>query len=256
MSCPDVGSGRWSYRLVVSSRNDRIANVIRPVVFGLVAAGALTIGLLSPPNALAVSHERTQYIPPSAQSAATMLRLGSRGAAVRELQGSLARLTYLPYSGVDGVFGMQTWHAVVAFQGWSGLTRDGIVGPLTLGALSHSRAPAPWSRATGFEIHVPQQVLLLVRDGRVQRAVHVSTGAGGRTPLGQFHVYHRERLSWSVPFHVWMPLAQYFSGGYAMHQFASVPADPASHGCVRVPDVEARTVWQFGAVGMRVWTRA
>ena len=122
--------------------------------------------------------------------------------------------------------------------------------------LSHARAPAPWSRATGFEIHVPQQVLLLVRAGRVQRAVHVSTGAGGRTPLGQFHVYHRERLSWSVPFHVWMPLAQYFSGGYAMHQFASVPAYPASHGCVRVPDVEARTVWQFGAVGMRVWTRA
>jgi hypothetical protein len=240
----------------VKSRNDRIANVIRPAVIGLLAAGAFILGGPSPSNALAISHERTQYIAPSAQSAATMLRLGSRGAAIRELQANLARLTYLPYSDVDGVFGTQTWHAVVAFQGWSGLSRDGIVGPRTRGALSHARAPAPWSRATGFEIHLPQQVLLLVRGGRVQRSIHVSTGAGGRTPFGHFRVYRRELMSWSVPFHVWMPLAQYFSGGYAMHQFASVPAYPASHGCVRVPDVEARAVWQFGAIGMRVWTRA
>lgn len=236
------------------SRHDRIANVIRPVVIGLIA-GAFASGVLSPPGALAISHERTQYIAPGAQSAATMLRLGSRGTAVRQLQGSLARLTYLPYSDIDGVFGPQTWHAVVAFQGWSGLSRDGIVGPRTRGALSHARAPIPWSRATGFEIHIPQQVLLLVRDGRVQRSIHVSTGAGGQTPPGHFRVYRRELMSWSMQFHVWMPLAQYFSGGYAMHEFASVPAYPASHGCVRVPDVEARTVWQFGTVGMRVWTR-
>jgi hypothetical protein len=239
----------------VTSGSNRIVNVIRVGVIGLLA-GAFTSGVPAPSNALAISHERTQYIAPSGQAAATMLRLGSRGAEVRELQASLARLTYLPYTGVDGVFGMQTWHAVVAFQGWSDLSRDGIVGARTRSALSYARAPAPWSRATGFEIHVPQQVLLLVRDGRVQRSVHVSTGAGARTPLGHFHVYRRELMSWSVPFHVWMPLAQYFSGGYAMHQFASVPAYPASHGCVRVPDVEARGVRQFGGVGMRVWTRA
>ena len=236
----------------MKSGNDRIANVIRLVVIGLLAAGASWD--LSSSNALAIGHE--QYGGPSAQPTPTMLRLGSRGAAVRELQGSLARLTYLPNGGVDGVFGMQTWHAVVAFQGRSGLSRDGIVGPRTHGALSHARAPTPWSRATGFEIHIPQQVLLLERDGRVQRSIHVSTGAGGRTPLGHFHVDRREPMSWSVPFHVWMPLAQYFSGGYAMHEFASVPAYPASHRCVRVPDVEARPVWQFGGVGVRVWSRA
>jgi peptidoglycan hydrolase-like protein with peptidoglycan-binding domain len=184
-----------------------------------------------------------------------MLRLGSRGPAVRALQDSLARLTYLPYTGVDGIFGVQTWHAVVAFQGWSGLSRDGIVGSRTRGALSHARVPTPWSRAAGFEIHVQQQLLLAVRGGRVQRSIHVSTGAGGRTPLGHFHVYRRDPMSWSVPFGVWMPRAQYFDRGYAIHQFASVPAYPASHGCVRVPDAEARTVWQFGAIGMRLWTR-
>jgi hypothetical protein len=223
---------------------------------GLLAAAALAYGLLSPPRALAIGHQHAQYVAVSAPSAVPVLRLGSRGPAVRDLQSALARLTYLPSGGVDGVFGMRTWHAVVAFQGWSGLARDGIVGPVTRRALSHARGPTPWSRATGFEIHVPQQVLLLLRDGRVQRSIHVSTGAAGRTPLGHFHVYRREPISWSVPFHVWMPLAQYFSGGYAMHQFGSVPAYPASHGCVRIPDSEARTVWQFGATGLRVWTRA
>ena len=238
----------------MKARNERLANVIRPVVIGVLAVGALAPGLLCPPSVLAFVHQRTQFVPPRAHSAALSLRVGSRGPAVRELQARLARLTYVPQSGVDGIFGMQTWHAVVAFQGWSGLARDGIAGPLTLGALARARPPTPWSRATGFEIHIPQQVLLLVRDGHVQRSIHVSTGAGGSTPVGHFRVYSREPMSWSAPFRVWMPMAQYFDRGYAMHEFASVPAYPASHGCVRVPGTEARTVWQFGAIGMRVWT--
>jgi len=61
-------------------------------------------------------------------------------------------------------------------------------------------------------------------------------------------------MSWSVPFRVWMPLAQYFDDGYAMHEFSDVPAYPASHGCIRVSSEEAQTVWQFGRVGMRLWT--
>jgi peptidoglycan hydrolase-like protein with peptidoglycan-binding domain len=184
------------------------------------------------------------------------LHLGARGGGVRSLQSTLSRFSYLPASAVDGVFGTRTWHAVVAFQGWSGLVRDGIVGARTRAALAHAQAPTPWSRATGIEIHVPQQVMLLVANGRVQRAIHVSTGAGGATPIGHFAISRREPMSWSVPFGVWMPLAQYFYGGYALHQYASVPAYPASHGCVRVPAAEAPTVWQFGRTGMRVWTGA
>jgi hypothetical protein len=238
----------------VSPRTNIIVRIARLALTGLLAFGAFS-GLLFSASALAADHDGLQRMAQTAPSAAPTLRLGSRGPAVRTLQNSLARLTYLPRSAADGVFGMQTWHAVVAFQGWSGLLRDGVVGPRTRQSLLHARAPAPWSRATGFEIHLTQQVLLLVRDGRVQRAIHVSTGAGGRTAVGHFHVYRREAMSWSVQFHVWMPLAQYFHGGIAMHQFATVPPYPASHGCVRVPGVEARAVWAFGAIGMRVWTR-
>jgi lipoprotein-anchoring transpeptidase ErfK/SrfK len=150
---------------------------------------------------------------------------------------------------------LQTWHAVVAFQGWSYLTPDGIVGAQTRSALARAQPPRAWSTATGFEIHIAQQVLLVVAGGHVIRTIHVSTGARGATPLGRYRIYRREAMSWSVPFQVGMPLAQYFTGGYAMHEFASVPAYPASHGCVRVPQAESRFVWQFGRVGMRVWTR-
>jgi peptidoglycan hydrolase-like protein with peptidoglycan-binding domain len=150
----------------------------------LLAVAALACGLVQPSSVLAVGRERAQPPGLSPRQAAATLRLGARGSAILALQRNLTRLTYLPYVGVDGVFGVQTWHAVVAFQGWSGLARDGIAGPLTLGALTRARTPTPWSRATGFEIHVREQVRLLVR----------------------------------------------------------------------VPDSEARTVWQFGALGMRVWT--
>lgn len=227
------------------------------------AIAALGLGLHPPASAYAVdgvgAREAVTALPQArgavtALPQAANLRLGSRGAAVRAVQNTLARLAYLPANAVDGIFGMQTWHAVVAFQGWSYLPRDGIVGPRTRSALSRGQRPTPWSTAGGFEIHVTQQVLLLVANGRVQRAIHVSTGARGATPLGHFRIHRRDPMSWSVPFHVWMPLAQYFSGGYAMHEFADVPAYPASHGCVRVPHAEARTVWQFGRVGLRVWT--
>ena len=220
----------------------------------LLAAGALAIGLLNPPSSEAIDRGPSAVAITAPQASPT-LRLGSRGAPVRALQHGLARLTYLPYTAVDGVFGIQTWHAVVAFQGWNRLERDGIVGPRTTRALSKARTPTPWSRAAGFEIHIAQQVLLLVRDGRVQRSIHVSTGAGGRTPLGHFRIYRREPMSWSTQFHVWMALAQYFYRGYAMHEFASVPAYPASHGCVRIPSTESRAVWNTGHIGMRVWTR-
>jgi lipoprotein-anchoring transpeptidase ErfK/SrfK len=87
------------------------------------------------------------------------------------------------------------------------------------------------------------------------RVVHASTGAGGRTPAGDFNVYVKSLYSWSVPFHVWMPFASYFHGGIAMHQSPDVPSYPASHGCVRLPAGEAERVYGFAVVGMPVFVR-
>jgi lipoprotein-anchoring transpeptidase ErfK/SrfK len=217
------------------------------VAFALTAA-------LAPATVAAAATTAGQQRAASARATPT-LRLGSHGAAVRALQTRLAQLTFLPPSAVTGSFDMRTWHAVVAFQGWTWHPRDGIAGPQTQAALKRARVPRPWSPATGFEVHIAQQVLLVVKNGRVMRAIHVSTGRPGwATPLGHFRVLSRYAMSWSVPFQTWMPYAQYFYGGYALHEESDVPDYPASHGCVRLPAQEALVVWQFGRLGMRVWT--
>ena len=97
-----------------------------------------------------------------------------------------------------------------------------------------------------------RQVALLIQDNRVVRAVHISSGAGGRTPQGSFQVYRKERYSWSVPFKVWLPWASYFTGGIAFHEFGSVPAYAASHGCIRVNQYDAPMLFGFAESGTRV----
>lgn len=67
-------------------------------------------------------------------AAVAVLRKGSKGDEVKEVQRRLKRLGY--YSGsVDGIFGAGTRAAVIAFQKKNGLTADGVVGKATYKAL-------------------------------------------------------------------------------------------------------------------------
>ena len=61
------------------------------------------------------------------------LRIGSTGAEVKELQ-ELLNLAGASLN-VDGVFGNDTYNAVISFQAVHDLTIDGIVGPKTWDAL-------------------------------------------------------------------------------------------------------------------------
>ncbi len=66
-----------------------------------------------------------------------LLKNGSKGADVRELQEALVQLGYsLPKYGVDGKFGKETESAVKTFQASNGLKVDGKYGPLSHGKLS------------------------------------------------------------------------------------------------------------------------
>jgi L,D-transpeptidase catalytic domain/Putative peptidoglycan binding domain len=182
------------------------------------------------------------------------LATGATGAPVNAFQERLAALGYLPPGYASGAYDYQTMQATMAFQGWEGLTRDGVAGPLTMRALRTAARPAPWSnQGRHMEVHKAQQVLLLVDGGTVARAIHVSTAAPGHvTPDGAFTIYRKERMSWSVPFQVWMPYASYFTGGYALHEYPDVPPYPASHGCIRVPAGDSVVVWNFATIGTPV----
>lgn len=189
-------------------------------------------------------------------AAARTLHRGDRGADVRALNGRLAGLGYLPGgSARSAAFGDATYHGVVAAQKWERLARDGIVGPQTRGALAHARRPRPSYGGHGrrVEIHFDRQVVLLMVDGRVRRAIAVSTGKPGyRTPAGEFRVYAKARHSYSYEYGVWLPYASYFIRGVALHGYAEVPTSPASHGCVRVPLAFAPEVYRFVRVGTPV----
>jgi peptidoglycan hydrolase-like protein with peptidoglycan-binding domain len=71
----------------------------------------------------------------SSISTSTNLQMGSTGDTVKQLQSNLTKLGFNTY-GVDGVFGQNTYNAVVAFQSAKGLTQDGIVGSQTQSAIS------------------------------------------------------------------------------------------------------------------------
>jgi lipoprotein-anchoring transpeptidase ErfK/SrfK len=178
----------------------------------------------------------------------------------KDVQTKLAALGYLPADAVTGTFDYRTMQAVLAFQAWSGLQRDGVVGPQTLAKLQTAGRPLPLDRTSKgrrVEIYRAQGVVLLVNSGKVVRAIHTSTGIGGNststgTPPGKWKIYRKEVKSWSVPYKTWLPYAAYWVGGWALHGYADVPAQPASHGCARLPLPEAKIVYDFVSIGTPV----
>ncbi|WP_236035262.1 peptidoglycan-binding domain-containing protein [Alkalihalobacterium elongatum] len=72
---------------------------------------------------------------PVSTNSSTILRRGSKGEPVKELQRQLTSLGYNT-RGIDGIFGPATEAAVRNFQKSKKLTVDGVVGPQTKRALS------------------------------------------------------------------------------------------------------------------------
>ena len=183
---------------------------------------------------------------------------GRSSAGVRAVQERLARLRYLPQGAVDGIDGYRTRQAVMAFQAWEGLERDGIAGPLTKAALAEAERPRSKGDGPGrrMEVYRDRGVTLLVKHDRTKRAIHTSSGAPGyTTPAGRFEVFRKEVNSWSVPYQVWLPWASYFNAGIAFHGYPDIPPHPASHGCVRVPEPEAEHLYDFARIGTPVIVR-
>jgi len=180
---------------------------------------------------------------------------GAESPETRALQQRLADLGFLPPGAVDGRAGPQTRSAVVAFQKWSGIARDGVAGLATRNALASAQRPAPISSGTGprVEVLLDRQVALYIDGSRVARILDVSTGKPGfETPVGVWGVTRKEERSWSVPYKVWLPWASYFVGGVAFHEYPDVPPTPASHGCVRVPRADAEWLYRQLSTGTAV----
>lgn len=172
---------------------------------------------------------------------------GDRGEQVLALE---QRLDFLRFDvgQVDDVYDANTVHAVVAFQKLTGSPPSGRASPDVVDRLASAQQPEPLVAGGGpvrVEIDLPRQVLLLYQGDQLFRILPVSTGSGERfckdgecgladTPPGAFEV-ERRISGWRTSRlgRLFNPL--YFNGGIAIHGYPTVPTEPASHGCVRIP---------------------
>jgi L,D-transpeptidase catalytic domain/Putative peptidoglycan binding domain len=185
--------------------------------------------------------------------AGKVLKVGSKGADVLALEKRLEQLM-IDTGKVDGKFDWATWQGVVAFQKYWGLKRTGKVDNALRVEIQNSASLSGYifsGPGTRLEVDKSKQLLFMYKNNRLWRVVAVSTGSGKKycdyskkakkqicgtasTPVGRFKI-QRRISGWreSDLGRLYNPL--YFNGGIAFHGAPSVPAYPASHGCVRLP---------------------
>ncbi|WP_068314464.1 L,D-transpeptidase family protein [Janibacter anophelis] len=197
----------------------------------------------------------TGLIVPTAAEAATTLKRGSRGAAVKQLQRTLATKGYW-HSGSDGIYGHTTEQAVMAVQKVYGMKRDGIAGPATIDKIN--RMGRKWPKSTSgtlIEIELRRQIMIFVVNGQTKWVFNTSTGdSNHRTPPGRFTIFRQiDGMRYAPLGQLWRP--KYFNGGIALHGSTSIPGYPASHGCARLSNDAINSIWRanLAPIGTKVW---
>jgi hypothetical protein len=167
-------------------------------------------------------------------------------ADVKKAEARLAEMGY-GTGRVDGVIDIVTRNALIAFQKYEGREVTGKLSREDFDAIIS--AEAPHAKDPGYshvEVDLDRQVLLLTDgEGVVQRVLPVSTGSNKQynekgmsglayTPRGRFRIY--AKLSgWKKSPLGLLYYPNYFSDGLAIHGNPSVPQQPQSHGCIRIP---------------------
>lgn len=165
---------------------------------------------------------------------------------------------------IDGQWDIASRNALTAFQKVEQLKPNGQLTRATFDTLMAATRPTP--RETGvthIEVDLVRQVLFVVDDsGSVNRVLPVSTGSGKEfysegwardaiTHPGRYQV--RQKIAgWKKSALGEMYYPVYFMYGTAIHGSKSVPAKPASHGCVRIPMFAAKEFYKTTPIGMPV----
>ena len=174
-------------------------------------------------------------------------------AELRQAEEQLGQLGY-GAGRVDGVIDDDTRNALIAFQKWEGRKVTGGLSRADFDAIMF--AAAPQIRDPGYkhvEVDLDRQVLLLIDgDGVLTRVLPISSGSNKQykektmsglayTPRGRFRI-ESKIAGWRKSPLGLLYYPNYFSGGLAIHGNPSVPHDPQSHGCIRIPMSAARAV--------------
>lgn len=177
-------------------------------------------------------------------------RPGGSGPVVRIMQRRLAALGYaVPQSGrFDG----GTGRALLAYRKVNGMRRVPRASVTILRRLARGagrfRVKFP-SHGKHVEADLSRQVVVLAHGSRVHRIYHSSSGTSATPTIrGSFRFYSKTPGTNDKG----MVDSAYFRGGYAIHGYPSVPTSPASHGCLRIPIPNARSVFNWIQLGDRI----
>jgi L,D-transpeptidase catalytic domain len=172
---------------------------------------------------------------------------GARGPFVTLLQQRLDALhVYVPQSGVYDTYtglALDAYHRLLG-HGVSQSLDAGTVSDLLNGVGTfHVRYPKDGTHVEG---DLSRQLLAEINGSKVVWIYPISSGKPSTpTVLGRFRVYYR------VP--GYLPDGMYFSSfffrGYAIHGYNPAPDYPASHGCMRLPIIDAISVFDWVKYG-------
>lgn len=195
----------------------------------------------------------------------------NKGAGIIQLR--LIQLGF--WNTASGKFDQSTQQAVMAFQKYLGLKRTGQVDRTTANWMSVMTERARGASTVGdlVEVDKERQLLFVVKDGRTLWTFNTSTGSGkpyksqnkkdptkveegdAQTPNGLYRVNRQRPEGWwdGDLGKIYRP--KYFNGGIAFHGMTSIPAYPASHGCVRLSVAAMDFIWDKELVPLHtpVW---
>ena len=185
----------------------------------------------------------------------TSIGPGSDPAVVTAFEQRLVDLKLDP-GPVDGIYDQKTTYAVQAIEKMGGLPRGGRIGAAEATLLANFQYATPLhpdAEPNRTEIDVTKQVITLYENYQVRLITTTSTASGqsfcyntpkraptqhicevATTPSGRY-AYYLFRLGVDNGDLGGLYNPYYFSKGRAIHGYDSVPTEPASHGCARIP---------------------
>jgi hypothetical protein len=177
------------------------------------------------------------------------LGFGSTGRFVQLIQQRLAALNfYIPQTGVydQGTgLALDAYHRLLHWGTSQSL--DGRTVSFLLDGFGSFRVRFP-GHGRHAEGNLSLQLVALIDGAKVGAIYPISSGKPSTpTILGDFHVYSK------VPGYLpdGMYDSNFFVRGFAIHGYDPAPDYPASHGCMRLPIVDAPSV--FGWLGVGDW---
>jgi hypothetical protein len=172
---------------------------------------------------------------------------GSAGPFVALIQQRLAALHfYIPQTGVFDTgtgLALDAYHRLLHWGTYQ--TLDGRTISFLLDGFGAFKVRFP-NHGRHAEGNLSLQLLALIDGSRVDAIYPISSGKPSTpTILGDFRVY--SKVPGTLPDGMYD--SNFFIGGYAIHGYDPAPDYPASHGCMRLPMLDAPSVFSWLQLG-------